>query len=383
MRTPPGWLVLLAAGLACGSARAQTDAGWVVDFTWTYEARSSRKRAGGQTGPAGTDTLVGASADVRIDAEVRGTIEYTGRLQGAAATNMPDGRNAQRYDSWRSYAGRGDTKMSSAAVAVALRVDEASRIGRSETNDDINARRKGLIGRVRHARTHVDAKAAAPWDVSFDGGDLQIDRVTHTLMLVNGLPLAFDRDRVKPVRSHVERMDTPAAAGDWDRSGPDAGAWRVMPRLHVGKLVFSIPPGADTFTLSRTLDSNQLEDPLETQLGPDWRDEATVRDVRHRARETLTLVVRRREAPSAAAQGAAGARAAEPPPSAPDAGAPQAAAIQPAVAQPAVAQPAVAQPAVAQPPVPQPAAPSAQPPLPQVADTAIDAARRLRGLLGR
>lgn len=85
----PGRLVPLAAGLTCGGARARTDAGWVVDVTWTYEARSSRRRAGEQTGPAGTD------------------------------------------------------------------------IGSSETNDGIDTRRKGLIGRGRHARTHVEAGSAA------------------------------------------------------------------------------------------------------------------------------------------------------------------------------------------------------------------------------
>ena len=354
---------------------------------------------------------MGASADLRIDAEVRGTIEYTGRLQGAAATNMPDGRNAQRYDSWRSYASRGDTKMSSAAVVVALRVDEASRIGRSDTYDDINARRKGLIGRVQHARTHVEAKATAPGFVSFDGGDLQIDRVTHTLTLVNGLTLAFDRDRFGPVRSYVERMDRPAAGGEWDRSGPDAAAWRMMPRLHVGKLVFSIPPGADSFTLTRTLDSSQLEDPLDTQLGPDWRDEATVRDVQHRARETVTLVVRRREAPSATAPGGVGSVGARPPeaqrtadqpapaqpvsaqpsstqPSSIQPSSTQPSSTQPSSTQPSSTQPAATQPAATQagappPAAPQPAPPIVQPSLPSAADTAIDAARRLRGLLGR
>jgi len=163
-----------------------------------------------------------------------------------------------------------------------------------------------------------------------------------------------NRKVVKPTRSYAKRLDKPAAAGEWDRSGPDEDAWRVLPHIMLRDVIeFDIPPGADRFTLTRDYDASQLADPLESLGFPfpdDLRNAAKLRDRQYRARATLTLDVRRRESAEAAAP--AGATPA----------APAAAPTQPASAQ--KAEPA------------RPAPPSAT-------DEALDAVKKLRGLLGR
>ena len=344
---------LLIAGGAWTGAMAQAGQGWVIEFTWTYEAQASRTLREGRTGPGGADTRIGATADVRIAVEARGTIEFTGRLSGAAAVNMPDSRNEQRYDSWRFKGGR----PVQASVDMVAQLDQAARINQAdgEGASAINAERKGRVGRVQHERARFEVKAAGD-DAGWlgDHADLQIDRVANKLMIVNRIDLQPNRKVVKPTRSYVRRLDKPAAPGEWDHSGPDEEAWRVLPEImRLGVIEFDIPPGADRFTLTRSYEASQLHDPLDSLGFPfpsDLRDAAKLRERQHRARATLTLDVRRREASEAAA---------------------------PAVATPASPAALPAQPAAQQ------KAEPAKPAQPSATDEALDAVRKLRGLLGR
>lgn len=348
-----------AAVLLIGSTSAAAVAqGWIVDLTWRYEAQAGRTLRDGRTGPGGADTLISANGEVKIVAEARGTMEFAGKLSGAAAVNMPDGRNQQRYDSWR-FSGR---KPAFASVDMVAQLDEASRlnVADGEGSDMINARRKGLVGRVQHQRQRFEVNGSGDNAGWFgDHIDLQIDRVTNKLMIVNRIDLQLNREVVKPTWSYVTRMDKPAAAGEWDRSRPNEDAWRTLPHfMPLGVIEFDIPTGADQFTLTRTYEASQLPDPLDSLGGSfpsDLRDAAKVRDKYHRGRATLTLNVRRRVAAAAAS-----------PPAAAEAPATQAA---PATT---TAQPAPAQKSEPTTPV-----------QPSAAEEAVDTVRKLRGLFGR
>ena len=353
MRFHPRLVALLIAGCAFTGAMAQSGPGWVVDFTWKYQAQSSRTVREGRTGPGGADTRIAATGEVAIAVETRGTMEFNDRLRGAAAVNMPDGRNEQRYDSWR-FKGR---KPVYASVDVAAQLDQSARLNQAdgEGSNLVNAERKGLIGRVQYERARFEVKASGD-DVGWlgDHADLQIDRVTNKLMIINRIDLQVNRKVVKPTRSYAKRIDKPAAAGEWDRSGPDEDAWRVLPHIMLRDVIeFDIPPGADRFTLTRDYDASQLADPLESLGFPfpdDLRNAAKLRDRQYRARATLTLDVRRREGAEAAA--------------------------------PAGATPAAPAAAPTQPASPQKAEP-ARPAPPSATDEALDAVKKLRGLLGR
>lgn len=340
-------------GVSSATATAQGGAGWIVDFTWQYEAQASRTLQEGRTGPGGVDTRIGGTAEVRIAAQASGTLEFTDKLRGAAAVNMPDSRSEQRYDSWR-FKGR---KPALASVELAAQFDQAARLNKAdgEGANVINAEREGLVGRVQHERARFEVQASGE-DAGWLGehADLQIDRVANKLMIVNRIDLQLNRRAVKPTRSYVKRLDKPAAAGEWDRSGADEEAWRVLPHFMLRDAIeFDIPPGADRFTLTRSYEASQLPDPLDSIGSPfptDLRDPAKLRHRQFRGRATLTLNVRRREVAEVAAPAGAPVSA------------PAAAASQPA--SPQKAEPAK----------------SAQP---SATDEALDAVKKLRGLLGR
>ena len=347
---------MLLIGGASTATAAQGTQGWIVDVTWRYEAQAGRTLRDGRTGPGGADTRISATADVKIVAEARGTMEFTGKLRGAAAVNMPDSRNEQRYDSWRF---RG-SKPAFAAVDIHSQFDEAARlnVADGEGANSINAERKGLAGRVQHARYRYEVKAAGEDAGWFgDHADLQIDRVANKLMIINRIDLQLNRKVARPTLSYVKRMDKPAAAGEWDRSGADDEAWRTLPHFTPREVIeFDIPPGAEKFTLTRTYEASQLPDPLDSLGFPfpsDLRDPAKVRDKHHRGRATLTLNVRRSEAAAA-------------PASAPGT---QAAPATPAATPVQADSPQKNEPA-------RPAQPSAT-------DEAVDTVRKLRGLFGR
>ena len=343
-------MALLLGACASAAAVAQGSQGWIVEVTWHYEAQAGRTLREGRTGPGGADTRISATSEARIVAQVRGTMEFASKLRGAAAVNMPDSRNEQRYDSWR-FSGR---KPAFASVDMTVQFDEAARLNRAdgEGANLINAERKGLVGRVQHERERLEVKASGDDAGWFgDHADLQIDRVANKLMIVNRIDLQLNRKVVKPSRSVVKRMDKAAAAGEWDRSGPDEEAWRSLPHIALRDVIeFDIPPGADQFTLTRTYEANQLPDPLDS-FGPhDLRHAVKPGEKHHRGRATLTLDVRRREASAAPA---------------------------PAPSSQAAPAATLAQPA--SPPKAEPAK-STQP---GTTDEAVDAVRKLRGLFGR
>jgi hypothetical protein len=349
-------VAMLLVGCASGAAVAQTGQGWLVDVIWRYEVQSGRTLREGRTGPGGADTRISAQAEVKVVAEARGTMEFSSKLRGAAAVNMPDGRNEQRYDSWRFRGG----KPAFAAVDMYAQLEQAARINQAdgEGANAINAERKGLVGRVQHTRERFELKASGDDAGWFgDHADLQIDRVANKLMIINRIDLQPNRKVAKATRSDVKRMDKPAPAGEWDRSVADEEAWRTLPQLMLRDVIeFDIPPGADQFTLTRSYEAGQLPDPLDSLGFPfpsDLRDPAKLRDRYHRGRATLTLNVRRLEAAAAAA---------------------------PAAAAPTPAAAATAAPASA--PSPQKAEP-AKPAQPSAADEALDTVKKLRGLLGR
>jgi hypothetical protein len=347
-------IAALLIGTASAAAMAQAGQGWIVDVTWRYEAQAGRTLRDGRTGPGGADSRISATGEVKIVAEARGTMEFTGKLRGAAAVNMPDSRNEQRYDSWR-FSGR---KPAFASVDMASQFEEAARLTRAdgEGSDLVNAERKGMVGHVQHTRERFEVKASGEDAGWFgDHADLQIDRVANKLMIVNRIDLQLNRKVVKPSRSVVKRMDKAAAAGEWDRSGPDEEAWRSLPHIALRDVIeFDIPPGADQFTLTRTYEANQLPDPL-VSFGPhDLRHAVKPGEKHHRGRATLTLDVRRREASAAPAPAPAPAPSSQAAPAA------------------TLAQPA-------SPPKAEPAK-STQP---GTTDEAVDAVRKLRGLFGR
>ncbi len=350
-------IAALLIGTASAAAMAQAGQGWIVDVTWRYEAQAGRTLRDGRTGPGGADSRISATGEVQIVAEARGTMEFTGKLRGAAAVNMPDSRNEQRYDSWR-FSGR---KPAFASVDMASQFEEAARLTRAdgEGSDLVNAERKGMVGRVQHTRERFEVKASGEDAGWFgDHADLQIDRVANKLMIVNRIDLQLNRKVAKPTRSYVKRMDKAAAAGEWDRSGPDDEAWRTLPHFTPREVIeFDIPPGSDQFTLTRTYEASQLPDPLDSLGFPfpsDLRDASRVREKYHRGRATLTLNVRRMQA---------------------------AATSSPAPAAAPATQPASAA-APAEPASPQKSEP-AKPAQPSATDEALDAVKKLRGLLGR
>jgi hypothetical protein len=351
MRFQRGLVAVLLAACAA-AAQAQAGQGWIVEVTWRYEAQAARTLRGGTTGPGGADTRVSAASEAKIVAEARGTMEFSGKLRGAAAVNMPDSRNEQRYDSWRFRGG----KPAFASVETAVQFDEAARLNRAdgEGASAINAERKGLVGRVQYQRERIEVKASGDDAGWFgDHADLQIDRVANKLMIVNRIDLQLNRKAVRPIRSVVRRMDKPAAAGEWDSSGPDDEGWRSLPHVFPrGVIEFDIPAGAEQFTLTRTYEAADLPDPLDS-VGPrDLRSDTKPGDRTHRARATLTLNVRRAQAAPAAA-------------------------VTPAAAPAAASVPPAPEPASTQ------KAEPAKPAQPSATDEAIDTVKKLRGLFGR
>ena len=346
-------IAALLVGVSSAAAMAQGGQGWIVDFTWRYEAQAGRTLRGGRTGPGGADTLVSAASDVKIVAEARGSMEFNSKLRGAAAVNMPDSRNEQRYDSWRFRGGR----PAFASLDMAVKYDEAARINLAdgEGADLVNAERKGRVGRVQHERHRFEARAAGE-DAGWlgDHADLQLDRVANKLMIVNRIDLQANRSTVKPLLWYVRRIDKAAASGEWDRTGPDEAAWRVLPHFAPrGEIVVDIPAGTDEFTVTRAYEAGDMPDPHES-IGPpfhgDLRDGSKVSGRQFRGRGTLTLHVRRAAAVAVTSPAAAASPA-------------------PAATPAREAAPQAAEPA--------------KPAQPTAAEEAVDTVRKLRGLFGR
>jgi hypothetical protein len=95
--------VLLALTL-CVLASLPSHAQWAIDYSVRYEAAGQQAGKPGER--RGPDTLVSEKTTWRVQQEVRGTLNYTQKVRGAVASNMPDKSNEQRYDPWISRSGR-------------------------------------------------------------------------------------------------------------------------------------------------------------------------------------------------------------------------------------------------------------------------------------
>jgi hypothetical protein len=240
-------------GAATLLATLPTHAQWTIDYTVRYDA------AGQQTGKPGErrgpDTLVSEKITWRVQQEVRGTLNYTQKARGAVASNMPDRNNEQRYDSWISRSGRAGNpawmKIDSDEV-----MDSAVRLGKAdgEGAGELNRERAGKFGRVEHLRTRITLAGEGPGAAKFNDPFMQIDRVDGKLHF-EPPAIEFDPAQVRTVVEKVVRMDSPAAAGEWDSSG--AKAQRTTAQLSLPLLpvqVFDMPRDAQSFEATRTVD---------------------------------------------------------------------------------------------------------------------------------
>jgi hypothetical protein len=243
---------LLGAALTI-TAALPVHAQWTIDYTVRYEA------AGQQTGKPGErrgpDTLVSEKTTWRVFQEVRGTLNYTQKVRGAVASNMPDKNNEQRYDSWISRSGRAGNpawmKLDSEEV-----MDSAARLGKAdgEGAGDINRERAGKFDRVEHLRTRIAMAAEGPGAAKLNDPFLQIDRVDGKLHF-EPPAIEIDRAQVRSTAERMIRMDKPAAAGEWD--GGDAKVQRTTALLTLPMLpvqVFDMPRDAQALEATRTLD---------------------------------------------------------------------------------------------------------------------------------
>ena len=243
------WLAMVLWAVTSSAAHAQ----WILDYTVRYDA------AGQQTGkpgePRGPDTLVSEKVTWRVQQEVRGTLNYTQKVRGAVASNMPDKNNEQRYDSWISRAGSAGTPAWMKLDAEEV-MDSAVRLGKAdgEGAGELNRERAGKFGRVEHLRTRIALSAEGPAAARLNNPFMQIDRVDGKLHFE---PPAIDVDpaQMRSTTQKVVRMDKPAAAGEWDAG--DARVQRTTAQLKLPPLpvqVFDMPSDAQSFDATRTLD---------------------------------------------------------------------------------------------------------------------------------
>lgn len=246
-------IVLITGALALSALQLDAHAQWTVDYTVRYDA------AGQQTGKPGErrgpDTLVSEKISWRVQQEVRGTLNYTQKVRGAVASNMPDRNNEQRYDSWISRSGRAGNPASLKLDSEEV-MDSAVRLGKAdgEGAGELNRERAGKFGRVEHLRTRITLVGEGPGAAKFNDPFLQIDRVDGRLHF-EPPAIEFDPAQVRTVVEKVVRMDSPAAAGEWDSSG--AKAQRTTAQLSLPLLpvqVFDMPRDAPSFEATRTLD---------------------------------------------------------------------------------------------------------------------------------
>jgi hypothetical protein len=243
------WLAMVLWAVTSSAAHAQ----WTLVYTVRYDA------AGQQTGkpgePRGPDTLVSEKVTWRVQQEVRGTLNYTQKVRGAVASNMPDKNNEQRYDSWISRAGSAGTPAWMKLDAEEV-MDSAVRLGKAdgEGAGELNRERAGKFGRVEHLRTRIALSAEGPAAARLNNPFMQIDRVDGKLHFE---PPAIDVDpaQMRSTTQKVVRMDKPAAAGEWDAG--DARVQRTTAQLKLPPLpvqVFDMPRDAQSLEATRTVD---------------------------------------------------------------------------------------------------------------------------------
>lgn len=242
-------LIALALAATVNVAQAQ----WTIDYTVRYEATGQQTGKPGER--RGPDTLVSEQVTWRVHQEVRGTLNYTQKVRGAVASNMPDKNNEQRYDSWISRSGRAGNpawmKLDSEEV-----MDSAARLARAdgEGAGDLNRERAGKVGRVEHLRTRITLAGEGPGAARLNDPFMQIDRIDGKLHF-EPPAIGFDPAQVRTTVQKVVRMDKPASAGEWD-SG-DARIQRTTAQLTLPLLpvqVFDLPRDAQSFDATRTVD---------------------------------------------------------------------------------------------------------------------------------
>ncbi|MBA4176174.1 MAG: hypothetical protein C0505_06395 [Leptothrix sp. (in: Bacteria)] len=241
-----GAATLLAAALP---AHAQ----WAVDYTVRYEAAGQQVGQPGE--PRGPDTLVSEKVTWRVQQEVRGTLNYTQKLRGAVARNMPDKNNEQRYDSWISRSGRAGNPAWMKIDAEEV-MDSAARLAKADAEGavELNRQRAGKLGRIEHLRTRITLAGEGPGAAKLNDPFVQIDRVDGKLHF-EPPAIDFDPAQVRYTVQKVTRMDKPAAADEWD-SG-DAKAQRTTAVLSLPLLpvqVFDMPRDAQSLEATRTVD---------------------------------------------------------------------------------------------------------------------------------
>ena len=246
--------ILLAAAALCAFASLAAHAQWTLDYSVRYEA--SGQQAGKPGERRGPDTLVSEKTSWRVHQEVRGTLNYTQKVRGVVASNMPDKNNEQRYDSWISRSGRAGNPAWMKLDAEEV-MDTAVRLAKAdgEGAGDINRERAGKIGRVEHRRTRIALAAEGPGAAKLNDPFVQIDRVDGKLHF-EPPAIEFDPAQVRYAVEKVTRMDKPAAAGEWDSSDAKDGEQRSkglrLPLLPVQ--VFEMPRDAESFEATRTVD---------------------------------------------------------------------------------------------------------------------------------
>lgn len=244
--------VLAASALAAVAPAAHAQ--WSIDYSVRYEA------AGQQTGkpgePRGPDALVSEKISWRVQQEVRGTLNYTQKVRGAVASNMPDKNNEQRYDSWISRYGNAGNPAWMKLDAEEL-MDSAVRLGKADAEGagELNRARAGKFGRVEHLRTRITWVGEGSDAARFNDPFLQIDRVDGKLHF-EPPEVGLNPAQLRYAVQKVTRMDKPAAAGEWDSS--DAKAQRTTAVLNLQRLpvqVFDMPRDAQSFEATRTIDA--------------------------------------------------------------------------------------------------------------------------------
>jgi hypothetical protein len=239
--------------LALAATVSATHAQWTLDYTVRYEAAG--QQAGKPGEPRGPDTLVSEKITWRAQQEVRGTLNYTQKVRGAVASNMPDKNNEQRYDSWISRAGRAGNP-AWMKIDSEEQMDSAVRLAKAdgEGAGELNRERAGKLGRVEHLRTRLGLAGEGPSAARLNDPFLQIDRVDGKLHF-EPPAIEFDPAQVRTTVQKVVRMDKPAAAGEWDNS--DAKAQRTTAQLKLPLLpvqVFDMPRDAQSLDATRTVD---------------------------------------------------------------------------------------------------------------------------------
>ena len=248
-------LRVLVAPALCVFASVAAHAQWTLDYTVRYEASGQQTGKPGE--PRGPDTLVSEKTTWRVQQEVRGTLNYTQKVRGAVASNMPDKNNEQRYDSWICRSGRAGNPAWMKLDAEEV-FDSAARLAKAdgEGAGDINRERAGKFGRVEHLRQRITLAGEGPGAAKLNDPFVQIDRVDSKLHF-EPPAIEFDPAQVRTLVEKVVRMDKPAAAGEWDRS--DAKAQRTTAQLSLPLpllpvQVFDMPRDAQAFEATRTID---------------------------------------------------------------------------------------------------------------------------------